>query len=163
MKTVSQARTRAQAVVICAFVAAIVGCNSDSGTKDAGDYCSDTCDVFLACPRCQDVDPSNMIPDDIDGCITFPNYNSIQITNLEGLRTFCIGMCNEVIGEVSAVSGDCADALADFWQCNAETAVCDTLEPLPFIEDTGGVFLPDFTDCDAEAATAADICADQVP
>jgi hypothetical protein len=85
------------------------------------------------------------------------------ITKPNELISFCASLCNEISGEVEAVSVNCADALSDVWECNAETTTCRQIEPLPVLkneDDQGGVFLPDIGDCDAETAVALEACED---
>ena len=163
MKRVSGAWPLKAMMMLSVAAAALGGCNADSGGKDAGDFCEDTCAVFLACDDCRDVDPFDLIPNDRDDCITYFAYNELRIRRLAELESYCNSLCNEINGEVEAVGPSCADAIADFWECLSDVATCDELELLPLIEDPGGVYLPAFTDCDEEAAVATEACEDDVP
>jgi hypothetical protein len=142
--------------VIAMFVG---GCNSGAGGKDAGDFCEDTCDVLVVCGevRCE------AFGADPDNCITYSDYSELRISNTRSLESFCAALCNEISGEVGAVPPDCADALSDFWECNAETTTCKQIQSLPNDEDeanTGGVFLPDIGDCQAETDAVLEVCED---
>jgi hypothetical protein len=142
--------------VIATFVG---GCNTEAGGKDAGDFCEDTCEVLVVCGevRCE---ATNADP---DNCLAYlGDYSALRITNTVGLKSFCAKLCNEISGEVGAVSTNCADALSDFWECNAETTTCRQIQPLPVLEslDAGGVFLPDIGDCQAETDVALVACED---
>ena len=133
--------------VIATFVG---GCNESAGGKDAGDFCEDACGVILTCDDC------SLTFSDPNNCVDYTLYpNGIN------LASFCASLCNEISGEVEAVSTSCADALSDFWECNAETTTCALIELLPITDDTGGVFLPDIGDCDAEATEALVACEDE--
>ena len=147
--------------VIATFVG---GCNESAGGKDAGDFCEDACDVLVVCGkvRCDspEADPEN--------CISYllpapDSYSDIRITNPSGLEAFCIRLCNEISGELEAVPTECADALADYWECNAESTTCTQIQPLPVREaeeNAGGVYLPDIGDCQAETDIALEACED---
>ena len=164
MKTGSLAAPLKLVLMLSVVVAIAAGCNDAGGGKNAGDFCTDTCDVFLDCPSCGSpdfVDRENLIPDSMDGCLTYGNYTPVRISNLLELTSFCIALCREVEGEVEAVESECADALADFWECNSETTTCDLMEGIPLEDDPGGVSLPDIADCAAEAAEALVACEDE--
>jgi hypothetical protein len=147
--------------VIAMFVG---GCNPSTGGKDAGDFCEDTCAVLTVCGKIR-CDSPFAAPDESD-CIDFlRDYTDPElfIRNTRDLDSFCTSLCNEISGEVEAVSTDCADALSDFWECNAETTTCPEIAPLPvlkIVDDQGGVFLPDIGDCEAESAVALEACED---
>ncbi len=144
--------------VIATFVG---GCNESAGGKDAGDFCEDTCAVLEVCGEIEcdsplgELNPSN--------CLFFSEYTALFIRRSNELSSFCGSLCNEISGEVEAVSTNCQDALSDVWECNAETTTCRQIEPLPVLkneDDQGGVFLPDIGDCDAETAVALEACED---
>jgi len=144
--------------VIATFVG---GCNESAGGKDAGDFCEDACDVLVVCGAVRCVPTLGIV----DNCINYSEYAVLNssIGNVLGLASFCSGLCNEISGEAGAVSTDCADALSDFWECNANKTTCLDIEPLPVIkfeDDTGGVFLPDIGDCDPETDAALEACKD---
>jgi len=143
--------------VIATFVG---GCNESAGGKDAGDFCEDACDVLVVCGD----ENCNFTGADQENCITYSEYSELGITNISGLSAFCARLCNEISGEVEAVPADCADALADYWECNAETTTCPKIQELPVLEskDTGGVFLPDIGDCQAEIDVALEACGDAI-
>ena len=146
--------------VIATFVG---GCNESAGGKDAGDFCEDACAVLVVCGeiRCD----SPLGEADESNCILFSDYSGLSLNNARDLSSFCASVCNEISGEVEAVSTDCADALSDVWECNAETTTCPEIERLPLIknaDDPGGVFLPDIGDCEAEIAVARVACEDAI-
>ncbi|MFP8871139.1 MAG: hypothetical protein VCB43_06795 [Myxococcota bacterium] len=145
--------------VIATFVG---GCNPSTGEKDAGDFCEDACAVLEVCGEIRCDGPFGA-PDE-SNCIDFlRDYSGLFITKPNELISFCGSLCNEISGEVEAVSTDCADALSDVWECNAETTTCPKIAPLPVLkneDDRGGVFLPDIGDCEAETAVALEACED---
>lgn len=53
MNRVSQAWPFKLMVMLTVAALALGGCKADSGGKDAGDRCEETCDVFLACDDCR--------------------------------------------------------------------------------------------------------------
>ena len=150
--------------VIAMFVG---GCNPSTGGKDAGDFSEETCAVLKVCGKIRCDNTLIAAPNESD-CIHFlRDYTDPElfIRNTRDLDSFCTSLCNEISGEVEAVSTDCADALSDFWECNAETTTCPEIAPLPvlkIVDDQGGVFLPDIGDCEAEFAVALEACGDAI-
>jgi hypothetical protein len=167
--------------VIAMFVG---GCNTKAGGKDAGDFCEDACDVLVVCGevRCEatGADRDNCIFYNTNADAGVIGYSSLSpaIANTRGLESFCAKLCNEISAEAGAVSTEevevgspeeavltnCQDALADVWECNAETTTCRQIQPLPLLDalDPGGVFLPSIGDCQAEQAVARVACEEDI-
>lgn len=155
------------ASIVLVFALSLAGCGNSSGAKDAADFCLDMCDTLIECPSCSGeggVDPSDLIPDDIDLCIDFIKYQAsgFDIRNFNALESTCIRTCREVNGTIDVVTKDCREAHQDLWECNAD-GTCDQIEPIGFIFGAGDVLLPNFGDCAEEAAIAVEACADELP
>ncbi|MFT5443643.1 MAG: hypothetical protein ACI8W3_002693 [Myxococcota bacterium] len=159
------------AVVLLAALLAMVltSCSSESGGKDASDYCDDFCVELIECDTCHapdNIDRFDAIEDDMDLCVDY-NHLAPGSNNEGAFESVCLLICREVAGEEKAVSSKCEDALSDFWKCNSELT-CDEKELIvdtenPAVAQKGGLYLPDFDGaCTEEITDALEACEGEI-
>lgn len=158
-------------VLVAALLAMVLtSCSSESGGKDASDYCNDFCVELRECDTCHsphNIDRLHLIPDDIDLCVDYFELGGPGNNTENDFESVCLLICREVAGEEKAVSTSCSDALTDFWKCNV-ALTCDEKEPIidtenPAVAQTGGLYLPDLGGlCAEEIADALAACEDDI-